>query len=163
MLLKKIIRKRKNLKVILMSATLKSDVFSAYFEKVPTLDIPGRTFPVQQIFLEDVLELVDYVMEENSRYSRKIRGKWEALENDLATSDVVSSSTLAPKSTILDENLTLPQLIKRYSENSSATHKTLYLMDQEKINIELIEKTIEFIVFGDHDYPTTGSILVCFI
>lgn len=38
--------------------------------------------------------------------------------------------------------------------------KNLYLMDQEKTNLELIENILNWIVSGDHDYPHEGSILV---
>ncbi|XP_003426609.1 putative ATP-dependent RNA helicase DHX57 [Nasonia vitripennis] len=160
MLLKKLLRQRRDLKVILMSATLKSDIFSTYFGGVPVLDIPGRTFPVTQFFLEDILEMSNYVLEENSKYTRKIKGGWEQLNVELETADAESLATVAPKNTILDENLTLPQIMGRYSDYSRSTHKNLYVMDHEKINFELIERVIEWIVDGDHDYPRSGSILV---
>ncbi|CAB0037009.1 unnamed protein product [Trichogramma brassicae] len=158
MLLKKLLVKKPNLKVILMSATLKSDVFSSYFGQVPIINIPGRTFPVQQIFLEDILELTNYVIEENSTFTRKIKGSWERHLIDLHTAQQQSSSM--PKETILDENLSLAQLTGRYSEYSENTLKSLYLMDHEKINFELIEHVLEWIVNGEHAYPRTGTILI---
>ncbi|ALC40030.1 CG1582 [Drosophila busckii] len=63
LILKQILRERKGLKVVLMSATLNAKLFSDYFSGAPVLDIPGRTHPVQQFFLEDILELSDFVME----------------------------------------------------------------------------------------------------
>lgn len=48
------------LKVILMSATIDSDVFTAYFKGCPLVDIPGRMFPVKLYTLEDTLSLVGY-------------------------------------------------------------------------------------------------------
>ncbi|KAL7302548.1 hypothetical protein TKK_0005184 [Trichogramma kaykai] len=158
MLLKKLLVKKPNLKIILMSATLKSDVFSSYFGQVPIINIPGRTFPVQQIFLEDILELTNYVIEENSTFTRKIKGSWERHLIDLHTAQQQSSSL--PKETILDENLSLAQLTGRYSEYSENTLKSLYLMDHEKINFELIEHVLEWIVNGEHAYPRTGTILI---
>ncbi|KAI0233182.1 ATP-dependent RNA helicase DHX29 [Lamellibrachia satsuma] len=38
---------RRDLKVILMSATLDADKFSSYFHHCPVVNIPGRTFPVE--------------------------------------------------------------------------------------------------------------------
>ncbi|XP_014204817.1 putative ATP-dependent RNA helicase DHX57 [Copidosoma floridanum] len=160
MLIKKLIRKRRNLKVILMSATLKSDVFSAYFGKIPLLDIPGRTFPVQQLFLEDILEKSKFVVEENSKYTRKFKGGWDNLNLNLDLADVASLAQVPPTNTIMDENLTLPQIIARYSTYSKLSQKYLYVIDHEKINYDLIEKVLEWIVDGDHDYARTGSILV---
>ena len=49
-LLKEIIKKRKKLKIIIMSATLESKKFKKYFLGAPLLTIPGRTFPVQIYF-----------------------------------------------------------------------------------------------------------------
>lgn len=46
-LIKEISQKRKDLKVIIMSATLDAEKFQAYFDQAPLLKIPGRTFPVE--------------------------------------------------------------------------------------------------------------------
>lgn len=46
-ILKRLMLKRPDLKVILMSATLDSEKFSGYFQHCPVINIPGRTFPVQ--------------------------------------------------------------------------------------------------------------------
>ena len=46
-LLKEVMRKRPDLKVIVMSATLESDTFAKYFNHdAPLLNVPGRVFPV---------------------------------------------------------------------------------------------------------------------
>ena len=46
-LLKEVMRRRPDLKVVVMSATLESDTFSKYFDhKAPLLNVPGRVFPV---------------------------------------------------------------------------------------------------------------------
>jgi ATP-dependent RNA helicase DHX8/PRP22 len=42
-----IIRARKDLKVIVTSATLDAEKFSSYFFDCPIFTIPGRTFPVE--------------------------------------------------------------------------------------------------------------------
>jgi HrpA-like RNA helicase len=59
-LLRKSLKTVPHLKVILMSATLDADRFAAYWGNAPRLHIPGRTFPVQDFMLEDVLELTGY-------------------------------------------------------------------------------------------------------
>jgi ATP-dependent RNA helicase DHX57 len=43
------------MRVILMSATVNADLFSNYFGGCPVLEIPGRTFPVQQVLLLSLL------------------------------------------------------------------------------------------------------------
>lgn len=47
------------LKVILMSATIDTNIFTAYFD-CPLLKIPGRMYPVEINQLEDVLGMLRY-------------------------------------------------------------------------------------------------------
>ncbi|TQN69818.1 Pre-mRNA-splicing factor ATP-dependent RNA helicase prp22 [Colletotrichum shisoi] len=49
-LLKKTMKRRKDLKVIATSATLDADKFSSYFDGCPIFTIPGRTFPVEILY-----------------------------------------------------------------------------------------------------------------
>lgn len=49
-LLKKAVKRRPDLKVIVTSATLDADKFSAYFNECPIFTIPGRTFPVEILY-----------------------------------------------------------------------------------------------------------------
>jgi len=58
--LRKVVARRFDLKLIVTSATLSSDTFSTYFGGVPVFRIPGRTFPVETYFAKGVQE--DYVM-----------------------------------------------------------------------------------------------------
>ena len=59
-ILKKVIARRGDLKLIVTSATLSSETFSNFFGGVPVFRIPGRTFPVQTYYTKTVSE--DYVM-----------------------------------------------------------------------------------------------------
>jgi hypothetical protein len=49
-LLKEVIRKRKDFKVIVTSATLDAEKFSSYFFDCPIFTIPGRTYPVEILY-----------------------------------------------------------------------------------------------------------------
>ncbi|XP_016995645.2 dosage compensation regulator mle isoform X2 [Drosophila takahashii] len=60
-----------DLHVILMSATIDTTLFSKYFGGCPVLEVPGRAFPVQQFFLEDILQMTDFVPSVESRRKRK--------------------------------------------------------------------------------------------
>lgn len=51
---------RPTLKLILMSATLRAEQFSEYFWGCPRIHIEGFTYPVEELFLEDVLELTRF-------------------------------------------------------------------------------------------------------
>ncbi|XP_052899319.1 dosage compensation regulator isoform X2 [Anopheles moucheti] len=49
-----------DLRVILMSATIDTSLFSHYFGDCPVLEVPGRTFAVEQMFLEDCIEMLNF-------------------------------------------------------------------------------------------------------
>ncbi|XP_063228702.1 putative ATP-dependent RNA helicase DHX57 isoform X2 [Bacillus rossius redtenbacheri] len=164
LILKDLLEVRKDLRVILMSATVNAELFSQYFSSAPTLNIPGRTYPVEQVFLEDVLEQLDYVLEEGTAYARPVKaakrdGAAASLEVELATADLSSARSLSSPR-LPDEDLTLLQLCARYQEYSKQTVKNLYLMDMSKINNDLIESILVWILEGTHQYPKDGCILV---
>ena len=46
-LLKDVLRKRKDLKAVIMSATLDAERFQKYFDGAPLMKVPGRTHPVE--------------------------------------------------------------------------------------------------------------------
>jgi pre-mRNA-splicing factor ATP-dependent RNA helicase DHX15/PRP43 len=46
-LIKELLPKRKDLKIVVMSATLNAERFQDYFTGAPLLDVPGRMFPVE--------------------------------------------------------------------------------------------------------------------
>jgi pre-mRNA-splicing factor ATP-dependent RNA helicase DHX38/PRP16 len=58
--LRKVIMRRSDLKLIVTSATLSADTFSRFFGNQPIFRIPGRTFPVDTFYAKSVQE--DYVM-----------------------------------------------------------------------------------------------------
>lgn len=66
--LRDLLPNRPDLKLVLMSATLNANRFSEYFYFTPTLHIPGRTFPVKSLFLEDIVEMCQYSLSKQSPY-----------------------------------------------------------------------------------------------
>jgi pre-mRNA-splicing factor ATP-dependent RNA helicase DHX38/PRP16 len=58
-LLKKILTRRRDLKLIVTSATMNAEKFSKFFGDAPNFTIPGRTFPVDVLFSKTPCE--DYV------------------------------------------------------------------------------------------------------
>mmetsp|Transcript_1864 Transcript_1864/g.6911 ORF Transcript_1864/g.6911 Transcript_1864/m.6911 type:complete len:1245 (-) Transcript_1864:2603-6337(-) len=58
-ILKKVVARRRDFKLIVTSATLNSQKFSDFFGSVPVFHIPGRTFPVEVLYSKTPVE--DYV------------------------------------------------------------------------------------------------------
>jgi ATP-dependent RNA helicase DHX57 len=62
LLLKQLLSRRKDFNVILMSATVEAETFVSYFSdfSVGRIHVEGRTFPVQDIYLESILRFTGY-------------------------------------------------------------------------------------------------------
>eukprot|EP00958_Prasinococcus_capsulatus_P003632 scaffold331_cov349-Prasinococcus_capsulatus_cf.AAC.6 len=76
LLLKGALRENPGLRLILMSATIDSDLFSEYFADVegysaPVVSIPGFTYPVMEYYLEDALEMTGTRIGKNSKYAKQ--------------------------------------------------------------------------------------------
>ena len=143
-----------------MSATFNQEKFTNYFEKIASIEIPGRTFPVTQVFLEEFLEKSGYVLEQDTIYAKKF-DKNRQLQRDLTLLDAMAIENADGYARIPDEKLSLFQLKSRYSNLSNLTVKNLYLTDEFKVNLDLIEFMIDYILSGvNHSYPDHGTILV---
>jgi len=51
-LIKEVMPKRPDLKIVVMSATLNAERFQAYFEGSPLIDVPGRMYPVEVFYTD---------------------------------------------------------------------------------------------------------------
>ncbi|XP_028292887.1 putative ATP-dependent RNA helicase DHX57 [Gouania willdenowi] len=163
LVLKDLIVQRPEVKIILMSATLNADLFSHYFFNCPTIHIPGQTFPVDQFFLEDAIAETSYVIEGNSPYKRKHNssriygpgyksGPRNAM--DYVFDDTESlDKTYFVKDSIPDQDLNLQELYIRYRDVRAPVIKTIAAMDLDKINMDVVERLLEWIVEGNHKYP----------
>ncbi|XP_073002247.1 DExH-box ATP-dependent RNA helicase DExH3 [Typha latifolia] len=65
--LKDLLPRRRDLRLILMSATLNAELFSNYFGGAPTIHIPGFTYPVRAHFLEEILEKTGYKLSSSNQ------------------------------------------------------------------------------------------------
>uniref|UniRef100_A0A915BGD2 ATP-dependent RNA helicase A n=5 Tax=Parascaris univalens TaxID=6257 RepID=A0A915BGD2_PARUN len=77
--LREMVRRYRDIRVILMSASIDTALFTNYFGGCPTLHIQGRTFSVQYFFLEDIMQ----------RLGLKAAG----VEEEAGTSEVVDELT----------------------------------------------------------------------
>ncbi|KAH8200147.1 hypothetical protein TruAng_005659 [Truncatella angustata] len=121
--LKKLLNRRKDLKVVLMSATVDAEKFSKYMGGAPVLNVPGRTFPVQVRYLEDALELTGYAPEQSNPNQRITD-----LGEDPADSDSDRNS-----------NVDAAKDLRQYSPR---TRVALSMIDEYQIDFELITQLI---------------------
>ncbi|CAF0793937.1 unnamed protein product [Adineta ricciae] len=68
--IKRLLEIRQDLKVILMSASIQAEKFSAYFNNCPILHIPGNIYPINEYFLEDYITKLKYPFENANSYRR---------------------------------------------------------------------------------------------
>uniref|UniRef100_A0A8C0G4L1 ATP-dependent DNA/RNA helicase DHX36 n=1 Tax=Chelonoidis abingdonii TaxID=106734 RepID=A0A8C0G4L1_CHEAB len=145
-IIKDLLNVRPDLKVILMSATLNAEKFSEYFDDCPMIHIPGFTFPVVEYLLEDVIEKLRYTPEDTDYRPRRKKGFMQGQ---------ISRPEKEEKEEIYRERWPdyLRQLRGRYS---AGTIDALEMMDDDKIDLDLIAALIRHIVLEEED----GAILV---
>lgn len=138
--LKKLLEKRKDLKVILMSATVDAERFSNYLGRAPVLNVPGRTFPVEVKYLEDALEATGYTLD------------WKGGEKMTDLDD----------DSIEDENdpSSAQKAAKDLRQYSAKTRGTLSQIDEYQIEFDLIVQLIRHIAVDSTYINYSKAILV---
>ncbi|KAK4148980.1 P-loop containing nucleoside triphosphate hydrolase protein [Chaetomidium leptoderma] len=139
--LKKLLLRRKDLKVVLMSATVDAERFSKYLNGAPVLTVPGRTFPVRVAYLEDAVELTGYTVDQRNQE------KLTELDDD-AEPEVDTSSK--------------PELLKELRQYSARTRNTLAQMDEYRMEYDLIVQLILRIAV-DPDYASYSKAILVFL
>lgn len=66
-IVRELLVRRPALRLVLMSATLNAELFSSYFSGAPSLAIPGRTFPVEVVYLQEIIEATGYTIRKSDR------------------------------------------------------------------------------------------------
>ncbi|KAK7197009.1 RNA helicase [Novymonas esmeraldas] len=152
-LLRDLVRRRHDLKVVLMSATMDSELFARYFDGAPVISIAGRTFPVRVMHLEQIIPEVNYTLEDGSPFE-KISGDKETRRRNtrknllnLDLEDVEEDAERERKQ----------QRLAQVVQASPKTLDTLARMNYDVINYELIEYIVEYI---DVALRTPGAVLV---
>ncbi|KAJ4784387.1 ATP-dependent RNA helicase [Rhynchospora pubera] len=140
-ILRDLLPRRPDLRVILMSATINADLFSKYFNSTPIMHIPGFTFPVQEFFLEEILEKTRYkIKSEYDNFqgnSRRKRFAWQKTD---------------PITEIFEE----VDIETTYQKYTAATRQSLEAWSGSQLDLDLVENTIEYICRSEGD----GAILV---
>ncbi len=147
------------LKVILMSATLDSGLLTEYFGGCPVLHAPGRTFPVEQFFLEDAMEVTGYVLAPDSpaalRPGGARRERQRRLENAAGARNraaVRSGWGDDGADEILNPNYDEEQ----YEGYSISVQRNMARVNEDRIDFDLLEDLVGYI----HENEEAGAILV---
>ncbi|KNC52644.1 uncharacterized protein AMSG_12174 [Thecamonas trahens ATCC 50062] len=140
-ILRKLLVARPDLKIVLMSATLNAELFSDYFGGVPVLSIPGRTFPVDIVYLDTVVDATGYVIKKKDRRKGSSKAR-PALKGTSAAeaADAAAASDSASAS----------------ARNGSSTAAKIANYNDDEINYELLERLVVHI---DESYGE-GAILI---
>ncbi|KAL6872337.1 P-loop containing nucleoside triphosphate hydrolase protein [Trichoderma longibrachiatum] len=137
--LKRLLKRRKDLKVILMSATVDAERFSAYLDGAPVLNVPGRTFPVMVRYLEDAVELTGYVPS-NSESDRIVD-----LDDDTVEPEVDGLKA---------------EMVQSLAGYSNRTKAVLAQMNEYQIDHDLIVELIARIAVDESLQQYSNAILV---
>jgi ATP-dependent RNA helicase A len=123
-----------DLRVILMSATIDTSLFSRYFGDCPIIEVEGKAYPVQEYFLEDAIEIVHFIPPPNDRKKKKGSGLEGEEEEE-------------------EENL---NLVCDTSVYSLPTQHAMAQMSEKEFSFELIESLLTY--FQSLNSP--GAVLI---
>ncbi|KAM7535638.1 hypothetical protein Aperf_G00000096878 [Anoplocephala perfoliata] len=99
-LIRDLVRANPKLRVILMSATIDTTTFYEYFGNTATVELHGRTFSVQSYFLEDCIQMTNFVprvVDGEKRSAKRARQEEAAnSEQDEDNCNLICSSSYPP-------------------------------------------------------------------
>ena len=136
-ILRKLMLKRTDLKVILMSATVDAEKFSSYLGGAPVMNVPGRTFPVNTKYLEDAVEYTNYSHQSNGIYQEA-----DELDEDLI------------------DNVAKQKSLDNLDAYSPQTRNTLARLNESKIPYDLILRLLEKLGTDARYAPYNKAVLV---
>jgi hypothetical protein len=130
LILRNLLSRRTDLKVILMSATLNRDLFKTYFPDAASFKIKGRTYPVKTFYLEDALRHTNHFVHPMDDCAMAKKSSRTSMDRD------------HPDSLKL-EDLREARVESEYRTFSPAVRDSLKVLDQDAINYELLVKLLE--------------------
>ncbi|XP_071736859.1 DExH-box ATP-dependent RNA helicase DExH7, chloroplastic [Rutidosis leptorrhynchoides] len=155
---KQSVQRTHKLKVILMSATVDSQLFSHYFGDCPVIHAQGRTHPVTSHFLEDIYESIDYRLGSDSIASLRSdapKQKGAAVDNHRGKKNLVLSAW--GDESVFSKGYSNPYYVpENYQTYSEQTQQNLKKLNEDVIDYDLLE---DLICHVDKTYPE-GAILV---
>ncbi|XWS55304.1 hypothetical protein CRYUN_Cryun10bG0163800 [Craigia yunnanensis] len=133
------------LKVILMSATVDSDLFSRYFGLCPVITAQGRTHPVTTCFLEDIYESINYHLSSDSpaslRFETSTKNMSGPVNNRRGKKNLVLSAW--GDDSLLSEDYVNPHYnSSSYQSYSEQTQQNLKRLNEDVIDYDLLEDLV---------------------
>lgn len=125
-----------------MSATVDAERFSKYLDGAPVLQVPGRTFPVASMYLEDAVEISGYSLDNGQQEK-----KFTDLDDDAEIDELSKERAKSGESKMLESY-------------SSRTRSTLAQIDEYQIDFELIQRLMITIATDDRYAKYSKAILV---
>jgi len=150
---------RKDLKVVLMSATLDAKLFCQFFgNNTPFVSVPGRTFPVQSYFLEDVIEATHHVIEENSKCALSTNSNRSADQTSLWVTGRGGTKRREMVSLAGGDgsHLDMGNVSDDYPDYSLSTRRMMDRANERVINYDLIQDLLELLLLK----PESNTIIL---
>ncbi|KAH9508703.1 ATP-dependent RNA helicase dhx29 [Bulinus truncatus] len=157
---KEILTRRSDLKVILMSATVDCDKFSAYFYHCPIINIPGKTYPVEVYYLEDVIEKTGYVVDDDSPYV--LNPKYLIQESE-ATVDVTKKGGDSSKQLLTWTKEDISRIDKTNlstEKYSLRTRNAITRLNLDRINLDIIVDLLNYLESSLTYADINGAVLI---
>jgi ATP-dependent RNA helicase A len=129
-----------DLRIILMSATIDTTLFSEYFGGCPVIEVPGRAYPVKQYFLEDTIEVLNFVPPPETKKRKRGGGDDDGSEEVKAASD--------------EQEANCNKVIG--NQYSQQTRDTMAALSESEVSFELVECLLGYIKSLNMD----GAVLV---
>jgi ATP-dependent RNA helicase DHX29 len=126
-----------------MSATVDAERFSKYLDGATVLQVPGRTFPVTSMYLEDAIELTGYSLDNG--YQEK---KFTDLDDDADMEDMTN------------KEVSKSGEAKNLRTYSIRTRNAIAQIDEYQIEYELIQQLMISIATDERFIKYSKAILV---
>ncbi|NXX74251.1 DHX9 helicase, partial [Urocolius indicus] len=93
--LRDVVQAYPEIRIILMSATIDTSMFCEYFFNCPIIEVFGRTFPVQDYFLEDCIQMTKFIPPPKEK--KKKEKDEESYEDDDTNCNLICSDEYGPQ------------------------------------------------------------------
>nr|CAD7444842.1 unnamed protein product [Timema bartmani] len=148
-----------DLRLILMSATIDTTLFSRYFNDCPVIEVMGRAFPVQEYFLEDCVQMLNFVPPPDVRKKRKEKEDSEtgeepeenlnkAVSNDYTVQTRNAVAQLSEK----EISFELIEALLKYIKGLTVPGAVLIFLPGWNLIFALMRHLQQHVVFGGQGY-----------